>query len=145
MNVWIKGNIRNKKLIYRYVDILLKALKLDHLDRDLFIDFVQECDAQTHALGFAWGDKDQVEIEISRSHYHKKLTFLEMMKTLTHEMVHARQFFRGRLKYRGFHAIWKGEHMGVYDNKNSPWEKEAYDLEEKLFNKWFPIDEPFRN
>lgn len=143
MNVYIEGRVRNKKLVCQYVDILLHILKIDRLNRDLEIRFATECDGQ--ALGFCWGDPDEVTIEISRKHFNRKLSFLEMMKSLTHEMVHARQIFRKQLINNGVHRFWNGQSACHYTYEDSPWEKEAYELEEKLFNEWFPFNMPFQN
>jgi len=143
MNVYVEGRVKNKTLVYQYINVLLHALDIHRLKRDLNVEFVTACDGR--ALGYCWGDKDEVSIEISREHYDRKLSFLEMMKVLTHEMVHARQFFRKQLNSSGMRRTWNGESADHYDYKNSPWEMEAYDLEEKLFNEWFPFFAPFKN
>ena len=143
MNVYIEGRVRNKKLVHNYVDILLHILKIDRLNRDLEIKFVTECDGQ--ALGYCWGDSDEVTIQISRMHYNRKLSFIEMMKSLTHEMVHARQIFRKQLTNNGVHRTWNGQSADHYSYEESPWEKEAYELEEKLFKEWFPFHASFQN
>lgn len=143
MNVFIEGRIRNKKLVYGYVGMLLNILKIHRLKRNLIIEFVTECDGRV--LGYCWGDKDEVTIQISREHFDRKLSFLEMMKCLTHEMVHARQIFRGQLVNNGLCRIWNGEEANHYSYNDAPWEKEAYELEEKIFNEWFPFHAPFQN
>lgn len=142
MNVFIEGRIRNKKLVYGYINVLLNVLKIHRLKRDLNVEFVTECDGRV--LGYCWGDRDEVTIQISREHYDRKLSFLEMMKCLTHEMVHARQIFREQLTYNGLSKIWKGE-VSSHSYEESPWEIEAYELEEKIFNEWFPFHAPFKN
>lgn len=143
MNVYIEGRVRNKKLVYTYVGMLLHLLKIDRLERDLEIQFVTQCDGQV--LGFCWGDADEVTIQISRMHYNRKLSFIEMMKCLTHEMVHARQIFRKQLINNGVHRTWNGQSADHYSYEESPWEKEAYELEEKLFKEWFPFHASFQN
>jgi len=143
MNVYINGRVKNKTLVYQYINVLLNVLKIRRLKRDLIVEFVTECDGRV--LDFCWGDQDEVIIQISREHYDHKLSFLEMMKVLTHEMVHARQLFRKQLTNSGIHRIWNGESADHYSYEESPWEKEAYELEEKLFNKWFPFFASFKN
>lgn len=143
MNVYVEGRIRNKKLVYGYINVLLNVLKINRLQRDLTIEFVTECDGRV--LGFCWGDSDEVTIQISREHYDRKLSFLEMMKCLTHEMVHARQIFRKQLINNGIAKIWNGESANHYSYEESPWEVEAYELEEKIFEEWFPFHAPFKN
>ena len=54
--------------------------------------------------------------------------FEEFVTTLLHEMVHIKQYVRKELK----DGKWKGEYFkGSY--ADSPWEKEAYELEQTLF------------
>lgn len=143
MNVYVDGRVKNKKFVYGYINVLLHALDIHRLKRDLIVEFVTECDGRV--LGYCWGDKDEVMIQISREHYDRKLSFLEMMKCLTHEMVHARQLFRKQLTNSGIHRTWNGESADHYDYKDAPWEKEAYELEEKIFNEWFPFHATFKN
>lgn len=145
MNVFIEGRIRNKNLTYLWVGMLLKTLNIYRFNRDPHINirFVTKCDGE--ALGYCSGDRDEVDIEIARTHFGRDLSYLEMMKSLTHEMVHARQYFRGELKNVGTHRIWKNKPANHYSYTDSPWEREAYELEEKIFNECFPIDLPFKN
>jgi len=143
MNVFVDGKIRNKKLVYGYINVLLNVLKIHRLKRDLIVEFVTACDGRV--LGFCWGDKDEVTIQISKTYFDRKLSFLEMMKCLTHEMVHARQIFRKQLINNGVHRTWNGESADHYAYKDAPWEVEAYELEEKIFNEWFPFHAPFQN
>jgi len=59
----------------------------------------------------------------------------EMMSVLCHEMVHAKQYLRKELDIDG--NRWKGKAFKVSSKDvyalNSPWEKEAYKLESKMF------------
>ena len=61
----------------------------------------------------------------------------EMMSTLCHEMIHAKQYLRKELSADG--DKWKGKTFKVGPRDvfalKSPWEKEAYKLEEKIFKK----------
>ena len=58
-----------------------------------------------------------------------------MMQTLAHELVHAKQYLRGELC--GYSMRRKGRKPRNYKYENAPWEKEAYRLEEELFNKFW--------
>lgn len=65
----------------------------------------------------------------------------EMEKTVFHEMVHVKQYVRGELKevFAPLHRhYWKGEEVrsSEWNYMDLPWEKEAYDMEEVLWNKW---------
>src|SRR5210317_119426 len=143
MNVYVEGRVRNKELVYGYVNTLLKALNIHRLQRELTVQFVTECEGQV--LGYCWGDTDEVIVQSSRESCGEKQSFIEMMKVLTHEMVHARQLLRKQLTNTGCHRTWNGKAADHYSYEESPWEIEAYELEESLFNKWFPINAPFKN
>ena len=61
-------------------------------------------------------DLEEIEVEISRTYEGEPLTFFEQMQTISHEMVHVKQFLR----------------------KQYPSEREAKNLEFKLYGKCFP-------
>lgn len=77
----------------------------------------------------------QVIIRINRL-----LSVKEQWLTLTHEMVHVKQFRRGELiAHGGATYTWKNHHHVNIDNityHNRAWEKEAFRLEKKLYRKY---------
>jgi hypothetical protein len=126
-----------------YTILLIEELKLQKLRKPiLIIDFVnkQEC------YGLCSGDKSEVTITIAKfdPYNGRKLGFIEMMLTLAHEMVHAKQILRGELICEP-HWIWKGHRANGYAYKNQPWEREAYKMEKPLFLSCFPISASFSN
>ena len=79
----------------------------------------------------------------------KELPFLEQIKCLAHEVVHCKQYIKKELHYKDGNVYWKkqlfnnhnltsriqNDFITEYDNYiNSPWEKEAFQLEEVLYN-----------
>ena len=60
---------------------------------------------------------------------------LKKSKTIEHEMVHIDQMKRGDLDYTDKHVMWKGKKYlrSKMDEgaKNLPWEKEAYNKQNK--------------
>lgn len=72
----------------------------------------------------------------------------ELIKTLFHELVHVKQITKGELKFETERSsFWKGKlvhpnRFKIY--KNIPWEKEAYDMEEKLYRKYLSIRKDIR-
>jgi len=50
----------------------------------------------------------------------------DMLSTLAHEMVHARQYYRKELKFSNNKNYWKKQEHSEDDGINSPWEREAY-------------------
>jgi hypothetical protein len=140
----ITGQIKNVAVVDTFVQNLIKELGLHRLRKPfVVIDFVTNADG---ALGFCDGDKTGAQIMIGRKcpTTGRKHGFIEMMQTLAHEMVHARQLIRGQLCNEGGWA-WKGRKADGYDYENQPWEKEAYRLEGELFMKCFPHHMKFTN
>lgn len=83
------------------------------------------------------------------SHKHREFTIevsteqaLEcFVKTIMHEMVHVKQYALAQMREacndRGGHAIyWKGTNHTKTAYTKSPWEKEAYRLQDKLYDKF---------
>lgn len=73
-------------------------------------------------------------IEIS-----KKVKGDEFIKTIAHELVHVKQYVTGELKERykpNFHILWYNNVANITQSTYyySPWEVEARELEEKLFD-----------
>jgi hypothetical protein len=66
------------------------------------------------------------------------------LKTLAHEMVHVKQFARSEM-YDHVQNIdlvtWKGQRVdsNQVSYEDQPWEKEAYEMEVPLLNKWAMI------
>lgn len=88
--------------------------------------------------GYASSDREHIpgegnvwmcEIELAN------VSRAEMLSTLCHEMVHVKQYLRKEL----IGNKWKGKVHKTAERDpfefNSPWEKEAYSLEDKLFKK----------
>ena len=140
---FIEGQIRNREVVNVYVDLLIKGLGMNKLRKPyVYIKFVNNLEA----LGFCEGDRDYAEITIAKKCpiTGRKLGFIEMMQTLAHEMVHARQFIRGQLDSAGG-WVWKGRKAEGFEYENQPWEKEAYRLEKTLFMDCFPHNLEFKN
>lgn len=142
----IVGNIRNYDLTYYYTQKVLETLGLKRLrNREVTIHFKQKIKGGVF-LGLCEGDKDSCYVQIAKvePNFGMRLSYMQMMKTLTHELVHVKQFMRGELTSVG-EWIWKGRAAEGYSYENQPWEKEAYKLQEEIFDKVFPIDLEFIN
>ena len=134
VRVNVYGRIAKKEKVKKYSELALSDL-MPRLRRNVDIDIyiVTECDEKNYAL--CWGDKNEVEIELARKSGSKKFTHDEMMLNLAHELVHAKQFIKGELhptlyKWKKF----KKDYAKTPYFKQ-PWEKEAYLIEDKIFNK----------
>ena len=82
-----------------------------------------ELDVEAYTIG----DRREANIEIS---WQQPLP--DLMVTLAHELVHAKQYIRGELS--GKHRAWRGKcHVNTqYDQL--PWEQEAYQWEQTLYD-----------
>lgn len=140
----VESKIKNDHVVDQYVENLIKELGLNRLRNPILtVKFVNNLDA----LGYCDGEKGEyASIQIAKKCHDtgRKLGFIEMMMTLAHEMVHARQFLRGQLSGIGTWK-WKGRNADGYEYENQPWEKEAYRLEKDLFVKCFPHHAKFVN
>lgn len=124
----IRSNIKQKLVVSIYVMNLAKALNIHRFRKRAFeISFRRKM--EEGVMGLCWGDTDWVDIDISRTG-----TWREQMVALAHEMVHCKQFLRGELD--GFR--WKKRNYENCQYDHQPWEKQAYALEEKLYEECYP-------
>jgi|OM-RGC.v1.023086137 hypothetical protein len=96
------------------------------------------------AYGLCWGDNREAEIHIGSIQWGKPIPNEDKLKTLGHEMVHARQYLRRELIPRkdGIEKCqWKGEECSfdMNDEENEPWEVEARMWEDKLHDGWIEL------
>lgn len=117
-------------------------------DIDIHVAFSRQLDA--NAFGYCWGDKKDISINIGRGGTwpHPETCedvfcyygFEAQIKTLSHELVHAKQYLRGEIT--GYDRIWrqgrkKIDCSHIKDEKEYPWEQEAYKLEDELYYKYW--------
>ena len=139
MDILFGGQVPNEGIVHLYMTRLIKNLGMGRLRKPYIeIEFTTRMDA----LGYCQGDIESACIEISKQcpETGRNLTFLEMMRTLAHEMIHAKQFIRGQLVSDGG-LSWKGD----FSASNQPWEEEAYKFEDGLFVMSFPFESKFKN
>jgi len=70
--------------------------------------------------------------------YIKKGSRIEMIKILSHELIHIQQYYTKKLKYdKGDYVVWDGDSLNIleipYDKR--PWELEAFDISSELESK----------
>ena len=139
----LEGQIRNNKITHQFIETCLEYLKIHRFkSRYIQISFQNDIGG---AEGLCSGDTEYVDILIAKKcpYDGRKFTYLEMMKTLGHELVHARQLLRGQLTCENGFA-WKGRQADGWEYENQPWEKEAYRIEDEMFLKCFPLHLKFK-
>jgi hypothetical protein len=132
----IKGQIKDKKKVHAYAHFLCKELGINRMySKVIFITFKTTLDHDSQ--GLCWGDPKEgyVDMSIARKSQGEKLPYEEIMQTLAHEMVHAKQYLRGELC--GYSMSWKGKKPRNYSYDNAPWEREAYKREEELYKRCY--------
>ena len=89
------GKVKNKKAVKKYAEDVL--CDVGSLIVDLFevdIRFVTELESGDY--GYCVGDDEFVDIVIAKNINGEPIPFREMMITLAHELVHAKQFAYGQ-------------------------------------------------
>jgi len=115
---------------------LVFASEFLDLDTDLDIDFEDEFDKGK--CGYCDIDDGHITVFIN-----PKMTKKEIVATLFHELVHARQIVRKELVPQdGLPSKWMGrifrDHFEM-PYEELPWEKEAYHLEDQMMRSFKPL------
>ena len=111
-HIVLKGQIKDKKKVYAYVDSLCKELGIGRMwSKAIFITFKTVIDDDNQ--GNCWGDAKEgyVDISIARNSEGIKIPHDQMMQSLAHEMVHAKQYLRGELN--GWNQSWKVKNLAT--------------------------------
>jgi Zn-dependent peptidase ImmA (M78 family) len=116
MFIEIKGKCKDPELVEEYVLNLAKKLGLARRKTgEIVITFKAKMPkSYGDSLGLCEGDRTEALITIA-----KKQTYYEQMRTLAHEMVHAKQFMRGEYPSEREATNREFDLFG----RCSPWEK----------------------
>ncbi len=144
VNVGITGQIARKNDIHGYIQDTIYHLhpKLRrNVDLELSITSYRMEDGD-YNYATCSGNRSGIEIVLNRLNEDgRKFTHDQMMLNLAHELVHAKQFIKGELspKLQRF----KRKYHGKTPYSRQPWEKEAYKLENKIYNMFWVGREKF--
>src|SRR5229473_7446120 len=87
-----------------------------------------------------YGTCEQVTNYNYKIEINKNLPFHEIIATIGHEMVHAKQGISGKLLYKKYGFIWLGKmYKNLDEYKSFPWELEAKELEIILAKKFMAL------
>ena len=146
MQLYIEGYRSHNKELYHAVSnaalyygaLLLGTRMLNNIYLD--IKLTKDLKKKEQAYGYCHIIDDDLNrprefmIELDTSMKH---SFDQILIWLAHEMVHLKQFVRGELfDYETGKVQWKRRMYGNVHYEDQPWEKEAYRLEEKLYNEF---------
>ena len=146
-------NVRIYKCYDNDLKMNLKSLVIEVMNsfidnKKLFnnIDIMIKFDDDETYKEKAWG----LCYWVDRNHFPRKFKILlsskqprkHLLKVLIHELVHVKQYIYGDLKDFVFGKVkWKKrfyhEHDDITNSTDAPWEKEAYYLSEKIYNKLY--------
>ena len=125
-----------------YGEVLLGKRMANNVD--VFVKLSKDLKKKEEAYGYCHITDDSLSrprefmIELDAS---MKYSFDQILTWLAHEMVHLKQFVRGELfDYENGRVQWKSRSFGRVKYDDQPWEKEAYRLEEELyemFAEWY--------
>jgi hypothetical protein len=124
-----------KRAALFYANELIKPKMLENIF--LRIKFNDKLDAHGYAsvIEFSRSNKPrQFEIEL-----HPGISAGEILKTLSHEMVHIKQYVHGEVNINL--TRWKGTKVNEEDYWFQPWEIEAYGVQAGLFTKFAKREE----
>ena len=146
MQLYIEGYRSNNQKLYKAVDsaaLNYCALLLGPwMVRNIYLEIklTKDLKKKDQAYGYCHIVDDDLDkprefmIELDASMKHP---FDQILIWLAHEMVHLKQFVRGELfDYATGKVQWKKRMYGRVHYDDQPWEKEAYRLEEKLYNQF---------
>ena len=129
INIYLTGQVAQKRRINTYVRSVLTYL-MPKLRKDIEIYIKVTKDCEGGVCGLCWGERDEVKIHLSRENQGVKIPLEEMMQTLAHELVHAKQFIKGDLS--PMMRKYKNIYHAKTPHSKQPWELEAYRKEKKL-------------
>ena len=146
MQLYIEGYRSHNKELYQavgsaalyYGALLLGTRMLNNIHLD--IKLTKNLKKKEQAYGYCHITDDNLNkprefmIELDTSMIH---SFDQILIWLAHEMVHLKQFVRKELyDYETGKVQWKKRMYGNVNYEDQPWEKEAYRLEEKLYEEF---------
>ena len=146
MQLYIEGYRSHNKELYQAIGsaaLYYGALLLGtRMVKNIYLDIklTKDLKKKEQAYGYCHIIDDDLNrprefmIELDTSMKH---SFDQILIWLAHEMVHLKQFVRGELfDYATGRVQWKRRMYGNVHYEDQPWEKEAYRLEEKLYNEF---------
>ena len=140
-DITIVGKVENKRYIKKYVRDILTHFFKDRIQRDVPIT-IKFCNYLDGDYGQCIGTRQYALIEVAQKVQGKRKRkrtqkFDQVLETIAHELIHAKQFLRGEINQRNL--IWRGksDRNRPYDCKKlsyrkTPWEKEAFSQEKRL-------------
>ena len=136
MNLYLSKNM--PAYMRLYADFTSNYIGLDKLRGEVFVK-LKYGNIEGDSYGLCWGDNYSAEIDIATKTMGESISREDKLKTLGHELVHARQYLKRELvapKAPEHCERWRGNNIH-YDPRiesDMPWEVEATQLEKEIYD-----------
>ena len=132
------------KYMLEFIDYAVKYLGLDKLRGEIMIDYERSLPEESY--GECFGDRSEVAINIARTTFGVTISREDKLKTLAHELTHAKQYLTGKLKCdtditeesKMWKSVWEGKtyRYKPENEPKKPWEVEAVKFENEIYCKY---------
>jgi len=138
------------ELVYRHLinftleQLISKNLK-NKLKLKVYFRKKNSFDKQTVGYLLTYAQTKTVPIRFAKMYIRTDMSFLNILETITHELVHLKQYATGQLSKRIWksdnrvHYRWEKKDIGIQSDieyKNRPYEIEAFEKQFPLVDKW---------
>jgi len=127
------GKIKQKKKIIKFVEDVIMHLLPYPYKREIFIAIEFSKDLEN--AGECVGDRNFADITIAKEIDGERVPNRDIALTIAHELIHAKQYIKGQINPSK--PVWKGINYSNVSYRGSPWEKEAYLMEDKLVEMFY--------
>ena len=138
------------ELVYRHlINFTLEQLISKNLKNKLklYVYFRKKYSFDKDTVGYlqTYAQTKTVPVRFAKMYIRTDMSFLNILETITHELVHLKQYATGQLSKRIWksdnrvHYRWEKKDIGVQSDieyKNRPYEIEAFEKQFPLVDKW---------
>lgn len=135
----IEGKLRKsipEDTVRDFLDFCVEELKLN---RFKYVEVHVKFSRLKDAAGWCTWEDDNIRPREFTIDCLNTQTDEDIFKTLAHEMVHVKQMLKGESKELfkpAYRKLWKGEDHTNTIYEEQPWEKEAYALQDVLYDRY---------
>lgn len=138
------GQVKESDKLEKFASLVIHYFFTSRFKRDVTISIHYKKVLENGNLGLCFpADKDHVHILVARkNNFGEYVTSKELAKIVAHELVHAKQYFKGQFD---FCCRFRTSTSKPYINFNEveyedqPWEIEAFGLEGILTETFWPL------
>ena len=128
------------KYIKDFTNFAVRELGVDSLRGQIDFEYINGSQ-EDDSYGCCFGDQREVSVHIATQSAGKSVSKEQKLKTIAHELVHAKQYLTRKLvscEEEEYAGKWKGELVGIseYSHFLLPWEIEAEEAEQPMYDSW---------